>query len=89
MIVTVTLVNHALLKEAGSTAGPTSMLMVGDGDNHIVCRQRIRWPQTSLAVPMYLYGSLRSHSHYSQRLSADGYRDVLSQDHCASSQYLR
>ena len=42
--VAVTLENHALLKEAGSTASPnhSSMLMVGDADNRIVCRQRIR-----------------------------------------------
>ena len=46
LIVTVSLTNHSLLREAtaGATLGPshTSMLLVGDATDSLLCKQRIR-----------------------------------------------
>lgn len=41
--ITVNLTNHILLKEMGNTFGPNhaSYLLVGDADNHILCKQRV------------------------------------------------
>ena len=43
LTVLVQLVNHALLKEAGSTAGPahTCLLLIGDADNRVLVKQKL------------------------------------------------
>ena len=43
MIVTVAIINHTLLKESGSTAGPShsSVLIIGDEDNVVIMKQKI------------------------------------------------
>ena len=43
LMITVTLVNHALLQELGCTAGPghTCLLLIGDEDNRVVMKQKI------------------------------------------------
>lgn len=43
--VTVLLLNHSVLKEKGLTWGSdhTCMLLIGDADNTVLCKQRIRY----------------------------------------------
>lgn len=43
LVVSVELLNQALLKEVATT-GPshTCMILIGDADNQVVCKQRVR-----------------------------------------------
>ena len=44
LVVTVSLTNHSLVRETSSTLGPshTCVLLVGDTEDNVLCKQRIR-----------------------------------------------